>query len=159
MMLSINLNYFQNPFLEIVKICIPAFIGLIPYFTKLYIDGRRKNEYKKEQSIQQIITSLQNYYLSTISFSFSANSESKNKDEIKDLIYDNRISYRNILYKVKKYLKKDEFKTLNKLKEELLNLDQNILCHLEGKEDIFAPEYDEAQKNYQNALTFLYALI
>lgn len=159
MILSINLNYSQNSFLEIVKICIPAFIGLIPYFAKLYIDGRRKNEYQKEQSIQQMITSLQNYYLSTISYSFGTNSERKNKDEIKELIYNNRISYRNLLYKVKKYLKKDEFKILDNLKEELLNLDQNILCHLEGKEDIFAPEYDEAQKNYQKAVAFLNALI
>lgn len=159
MMLSINLNYFQNPFLDIVKICIPAFIGLIPYFTKLYIDGRRKNEYKKEQSIQQIITSLQNYYLSTISFSFSANSESKNKDEIKDIIYNNRISYRNMLYKVKKYLKKDEFETLENLKEGLFELDQNILCHLEGEKDIFDSKYDKVLANYQKALAFLNALI
>ncbi len=159
MILSINLNYFQNSFLEIVKICIPAFIGLIPYFAKLYIDERRKSEYKKEQSIQQVITSLQNYYLSTTSFSFSANSESKNKDEIKDLIYDNRISYRNILYKVKKYLKKDEFKTLENLKEGLFELDQNILCHLEGKKDIFDSKYDKVLANYQKALAFLNALI
>ena len=159
MILSINLNYSQNSFLEIVKICIPAFIGLIPYFAKLYIDEERKNEYKKEQSIKQLIESLQNYYLSTTSCSFSTDSEQKNKDAIKERIYNNRISYRNLLYKVKKYLKKDEFETLEKLKEGLFELDQNILCHLEGKEDIFAPEYDEAQKNYQKALTFLYALI
>lgn len=157
MILSINLNYFQNSILEIIKICIPALVGLIPYITTLFIDERRKNEYKKEQSINQVIEYLQNYYLSTISFSFSANSQTKNKDEIKDIIYNNRANYRNILYKVKKYLRKDEFKTLDNLKEELLNLDQNILCHLEGKEDIFVPEYHEVQKNYQEALIFLYA--
>lgn len=159
MIISINLNYSQNSFLEIVKICIPAFIGLIPYFAKLYIDERRKSEYKKEQSIKQLIESLQNYYLSTIDFYFSVNSKSQNKDEIKDIIYNNRINYRNILYKVKKYLKKDEFETLERLKEELLNLDQNILCHLEGKENIVDPKYDETRTNYKKALTFLNALI
>lgn len=159
MIISINLNYSQNSFLEIVKICIPAFIGLIPYFTKLYIEERRKKEYKKEQAIKQIISSLQNYYLSTIDFSFSANSESQNKDEIKDIIYNNRISYRNMLYEVKKYLEKDEFKILENLKEGLFEIDQNILCHLEGKKDIFDSKYDIVLANYQKALAFLNALI
>lgn len=155
MVISINVESPPNFILELLKIMMPGLIGLIPFFYYVLSEKKRKENDKKDMILNQLYNFTQDYYLLTLNYSFSVNKETKEKDKIKDSIYKNRINFRNILLKSKKYLKPQDYHELNVLKDLLLNLDQNILCKFAGKDEIYDSKYDIVLNTYNKIIDIL----
>lgn len=155
MIVNLNIEYPPNFILELLKTIGPGLIGLVPFFYNVLTEERRKESEKKEITLRQLYNFTQDYYISSLNYSLSVNKDSQEKEKIKDAIYNNRMNFRKVLLKSRKYLKRNEYKVINELKELLLNLDQNILYKLDDKNEKFKNVYDILSQTYETTIEML----
>lgn len=139
MFFSFIVEYTTSSFFEILKIIAPGIIGLIPFFYNVFTEEKRRKKEIKIIVFKQLYESLQNYSLSSLSNYLvdTDRIEDDRKGMISNLLYEQRINYRNFLIKSKRYFNQDDFKKINEIKEQLLNLNQNTIAKLQGKKEPF----------------------